>query len=188
MTTVLVPSRRRFLSCSATMALAGAGAPLAMAQSVVATRPRQLAFDHTHTREHVSLVYASTAGHYVDKALSRLNYFLRDHYTNDVGVMDPQLFDILHRVGRSLSTRIPFQVISGYRSPATNERLRTTRAGGVAKRSLHMDGKAIDIRLPGVPLAELRDAALSLGAGGVGFYPGQQFVHIDTGRVRSWGG
>lgn len=188
MTTILVPSRRRFLSCSATMVLAGAGAPLAMAQSVITTRPRQLAFDHTHTREHVSLVYASTAGHYVDKALSRLNYFLRDHYTNDVGVMDPQLFDILHRVSRSLSTQIAFQVISGYRSPATNERLRTTRAGGVAKRSLHMDGKAIDIRLPGVPLAELRDAALSLAAGGVGFYPGQQFVHIDTGKVRSWGG
>jgi uncharacterized protein YcbK (DUF882 family) len=182
-----LPSRRRFLSCSATITLAGAGAPVAMARSVISTKPRHLAFDHTHTREHVSLVYATTAGHYVDQALARLNYFLRDHYTNEVGTMDPQLFDILHRIGRSLSTQRAFQVISGYRCPATNERLRTTRSGGVAKRSLHMDGKAIDIRLPGVPLAELRDAALSLRAGGVGFYPGQQFIHIDTGRVRSWG-
>ena len=101
--------------------------------------------------------------------------------------MDPTLFDVLHRITLALNTQTSFQVISGYRSAKTNDRLRTTRGGGVAKRSLHMDGKAIDIRLPGVPLAELRDAALSLKAGGVGFYPRDQFVHIDTGRVRSWG-
>ena len=77
-------------------------------------------------------------------------------------------------------------MISGYRCPATNSLLRNTRGGGVAQHSLHMEGKAIDVRLPGVPLAELRDAALSLRAGGVGFYPREQFVHVDTGRVRSW--
>ena len=79
-------------------------------------------------------------------------------------------------------------MISAYRCPTTNESLRTTRSGGVAQRSLHMDGKAIDIRLPGVPLSELRDVALSLRAGGVGYYPDDQFLHVDTGRVRSWQG
>ena len=100
--------------------------------------------------------------------------------------MDPELFHLLHRVRHALGVQTPFQVISGYRSPQTNETLRTTRGGGVARRSLHMDGQAIDVRLPGVPLADLRDAALSLGLGGVGFYPRDQFVHLDTGRVRNW--
>ena len=86
----------------------------------------------------------------------------------------------------ALGTQQPFEVISGYRSPGTNATLRSTREGGVAKHSLHMDGKAIDVRLPGVPLADLRDAARSLRGGGVGFYPREQFVHIDTGRVRHW--
>jgi uncharacterized protein YcbK (DUF882 family) len=100
--------------------------------------------------------------------------------------MDPQVFDLLHRVRQVLGAERPFEVISGYRDPHTNERLRQTRGGGVARRSLHMDGRAIDVRLPGVPLADLRDAALSLRSGGVGYYPGSQFVHLDTGRVRSW--
>ena len=123
---------------------------------------------------------------YLPRALSTLNHFLRDHYSGDVGVIDPQLFDLLHRLHSGLATTQAFEVISGYRCPETNATLRATRAGGVASRSLHMDGKAIDIRLPGVPLAALRDAALSLGAGGVGFYPREQFVHVDTGLVRSW--
>jgi len=131
-------------------------------------------------------VYA-TRDTYLTPALDRLNYFLRDHYTGDVGIIDPQLFDILHLVTRALNAKQPYQVISGYRCPETNSRLRSASNGGVAKRSLHMSGKAIDVRLPGVPLAELRDAALSLQAGGVGYYPRDRFVHIDTGRVRSWG-
>ena len=100
--------------------------------------------------------------------------------------MDPDLFHLLHRVRQTLQTQQPFEVISGYRSPHTNETLRTTRGGGVARRSLHMDGQAIDVRLPGVSLNDLRDAAISLRAGGVGYYAREQFVHIDTGRVRSW--
>ena len=92
--------------------------------------------------------------------------------------------DLLRR--QELGTQQPFEVISGYRSPATNDTLRSTRGGGVAKHSLHMVGKAIDVRLPGVPLTELRDAALSLRQGGVGFYPSEQFVHLDTGPVRRW--
>lgn len=153
-----------------------------------ALTPRSLAFRHTHTREHISLVYAAD-GDYLPDALSLLNRFMRDHYSGTVGQMDPQLFDVLHKIRLALrSQSLPaYEVISGYRCPDTNNKLRTTRGGGVAKRSLHMEGKAIDVRLPGVPLAELRDAATALRAGGVGYYPGEQFVHIDTGRVRTWG-
>ena len=132
------------------------------------------------------MIYA-VGGSVLPQAQSRLDVFLRDHYTGDVGAIDPQLFDLLYRLRTTLGTRMPLQVISGYRSPFTNERLRTTRAGGVAKRSLHMDGKAIDIRIPGVALADLRDAAISLHAGGVGFYSRENFVHVDTGSVRTWG-
>lgn len=96
-------------------------------------------------------------------------------------MIDPNLFDLLHRVRRELGVSQSFEVISAYRCPTTNESLRTTRSGGVAQRSLHMDGKAIDIRLPGVPLSDLRDVALSLRAGGVGYYPGEQFLQYRPG-------
>lgn len=159
-----------------------------VASVLVSSSARSLAFDHTHTRERINLVYA-VGGDYVPDALTTLNRFLRDHYSGSVGRMDPQLFDLLHQVrlalgGKSLSA---YEVISGYRCPETNNHLRQSRGGGVAKRSLHMEGQAIDVRIPGVPLAELRDAAVSLQAGGVGYYPREQFVHIDTGRVRHWG-
>lgn len=146
---------------------------------------RGLSFFHTHTRERIALTYAVDA-QYDPGALVSLNRFLRDHYSGVVGTMDPQVFDLLHRVKQALGSNNAFEVISGYRSPATNQHLRESRGGGVAKGSLHMQGRAIDVRLPGVPLADLRDAAISLRAGGVGYYPGSQFVHIDTGRVRSW--
>jgi uncharacterized protein YcbK (DUF882 family) len=186
MTYLAIPSRRGFLRLSATLALAGTGTVVAPRARAVPASSRSLAFVHTHTRENISLVYAMRDT-YLTPALNRLNHFLRDHYTGDVGTIDPQLFDILHLVTRTLNAKQPYQVISGYRCAATNARLRGASKGGVAKRSLHMSGKAIDVRLPGVPLAELRDAALSLQAGGVGYYPRDRFVHIDTGRVRSWG-
>ena len=179
------PGRRRFLGTGGRWLMAGALLP--MAQPALASLPgaRSLAFDHTHTSERLALVYAM-GEQCLPEALSSLNHFLRDHYSGEAGVMDPQLFHLLHEIRLELRAQQPFQVISGYRSAATNETLRTTRGGGVAKRSLHMDGKAIDVRLPGVPLASLRDAALSLGLGGVGFYPREQFVHVDTGPVRRW--
>lgn len=179
-------SRRRFLSRSARVALGGAALPLA-SRSAWARRPdaRSVALDHTHTGERIALVYAAD-GRYLPDALGTVNHFLRDHYSGDVGVIDPQLLDLLHQLRQTLGTQQPFQVISGYRSPATNDRLRTSRGGGVAQHSLHMDGKAIDVRLPGVALADLRDAALTLRAGGVGYYPHEQFVHLDTGRARHW--
>ena len=127
---------------------------------------RELALAHTHTREHIDVVYALEQ-HYLPRALGTLNHFLRDHYAGEVGDIDPRLFDLLHRVRGMLGSQRPFEVISAYRAPATNHHLRHSRGGGVA-------------------LADLRDAAPSLRAGGVGFYPREQFVHIDTGRPRSW--
>lgn len=185
MKTSKTPSRRRFLGHGAQWIITGAALPLAA--PALAARPdaRSLSFDHTHTSEHIALVYA-VDDVFVTPALSSLNHFLRDHYSGEVGQIDPQLFQLLHHVRQELGVQTPFQVISGYRSPKTNATLRSTRGGGVATRSLHMEGQAIDVRLPGVPLADLRDAALSLRLGGVGFYPRDQFVHLDTGRVRNW--
>ncbi|SPA39451.1 conserved hypothetical protein, DUF882, COG3108; putative exported protein [Cupriavidus taiwanensis] len=195
MTDATRKARRRFLHTTGTLALAAGLMPLAPrralaslpASQALAGLPdaRTLAFDHTHTGERVSLVYA-VGDRFVPDALTTLNGFLRDHYSGKVGTIDPQLFDLLFQVRRELGTDKPFQVISGYRSPATNSRLRNSRGGGVAKHSLHMDGKAIDIRLAGVSLADVRDAAKSLQGGGVGYYETDQFVHIDTGRVRYW--
>lgn len=187
------PHRRLFLGRGARVAqIAAAGVLLPGAAScALAFAPassadaRRLSFNHLHTNERTALVYA-LGRDFVPRALDHLNHFLRDHYSGEVGQMDPQLYHLLHRVRLELGTELPFHVISGYRSPHTNETLRTTRGGGVARRSLHMDGKAIDVRLPGVQLSDLRDAAIALKAGGVGYYARDNFVHIDTGRVRSW--
>ncbi len=184
------PHRRRFLGRSLGAAhLAVASVLLPTAGRALATtadaQARRLSLNHLHTLERTALVYALGSA-FVPTALEHLNHFLRDHYSGEVGVIDPELFHLLHRVRRELGSEGAFHVISGYRSPHTNETLRTTRGGGVARRSLHMDGKAIDVRLPGVSLADLRDAAIDLKVGGVGFYPRENFVHIDTGRVRAW--
>lgn len=169
------------------LALAGAARPALAAVSGAegARGERRLAFHHTHTGENISLTYA-VGDAYVPDALLALNHFLRDHYSGEVGVIAPPLFDQLHRLQQVLGSAQPFEVISGYRCPLTNSTLRQTRGGGVAKHSLHMEGRAIDIRLPDVALADLRDAASSLRAGGVGYYPGERFVHVDNGTVRYW--
>jgi len=177
--------RRHFLRHTVSLAAVGALPATASRARAAVSGARELALAHTHTRERIDLVYAIDE-RYVPEALGSLNRFLRDHYTGDIGLIDPRVFDQLNRVQKLLGGGRVFEVISGYRCPATNSLLRESRGGGVASHSLHMDGRAIDVRLPGVPLAELRDAALSLRAGGVGFYPREQFVHIDTGRVRSW--
>jgi len=148
---------------------------------------KDIHMDHLHTSERIGLVFA-VQDEYLDPALDKLNHFLRDHYSGDVGVMDPLLYDLMYQIRRDLGVRRSFEVISGYRSPKTNEHLRTSRGGGVARRSLHMDGKAIDVRLPNVPLKDLRDAAIAQKVGGVGYYPRNGFIHIDTGKVRTWGG
>lgn len=181
------PPRRAFLRRTTRLLAAAGLAPLARPAGAQAGGARALAFSHTHTGEHLALVYA-IGENYLPESLEKLNHFLRDHYTGAIGVLDPELFDLLHRVQRELGNDNPFQVISGYRSPLTNAMLRRTRGGGVARHSLHMDGKAIDLRLAGTALADLRDAAIALRRGGVGYYESEQFVHLDTGRFRTWQG
>lgn len=178
-------SRRQFLGHATRLLVAGACLPLARPARASLPDARNLDFDHTHTGESISVVFC-VGDDYLPEALHRLNFFLRDHYSGEVGSIDPQLFDLLFRVRQELACEQPFQVISGYRCAATNAKLRRSRGGGVARQSLHMAGKAIDIRIDSVPLVDLRDTAISLAAGGVGFYPDDDFVHLDTGRVRYW--
>lgn len=145
---------------------------------------RALTFHHTHTGETLTAEYFSGAA-YVPDALAAINHHLRDFRTGDEHTIDPALLDLLHRLAAVTSTARPFEVISGYRSPKTNHMLREASTG-VAAASLHMVGKAIDIRLADVRLPDLRGAAVVLRRGGVGYYPESDFVHVDTGRVRTW--
>ncbi len=153
-----------------------------------ADNERRLSLFHTHTRERLSLAFA-VGERYVNESLALLDRFLRDHYSGEIGHIDPRLYDLLHRLQSDLgagATGASFEIISAYRCAATNARLQQQRGGGVARRSLHMEGRALDVRLQGVALADLRDAARAWRAGGVGYYAREQFVHIDTGRVRVW--
>jgi len=145
---------------------------------------RSLAFYNTHTGEELEVVYWSR-GKYRKQALADIDHILRDHRTGEVKAIDTRLLDLAHDLGERLGDRGPFHIISGYRSPQTNALLRAS-GHGVARNSLHLKGEALDIRLPGTNLPVLRGAALDLKGGGVGYYPGQDFVHIDVGRVRYW--
>ena len=181
-------SRRTFLRMTAAAA-AAAVLPVPGLEAADARRAgdRVLSFYNTHTRERLEAIYCCD-GVYQPRALARIDHILRDVRRNEVLPIDPALLDLLHDLRGSLATSAPFHIISGYRSPWTNALLRE-RGGshtGVAQRSLHMVGKAIDIRVPGVQLETLRGAARQLARGGVGFYPASDFVHVDTGRVRSW--
>lgn len=172
--------RRRFLK---TLAVAG-GTLVARPRRAHAAIPRTLGLRHLHTGETLHVEYA-VGETYLPDALAAVNRLLRDFRTGDVHQIDPRLLDLLHRLAGTIDTRTRFEVISGYRSPTTNAALRR-KSEGVAARSLHMVGQAIDIRVPGVRLPSLHAAALELGAGGVGYYPVSNFVHVDTGRVRRW--
>jgi uncharacterized protein YcbK (DUF882 family) len=176
------PSRRAFLAALGAAGLAGLPGRELLAATVGAVRAIDLV--HTHTGEELSLAYFGS-GAYRPEALDRVNRFLRDFRTGEVRPIDPALLDILSAVRGALGTDQPFHVISGFRSRATNDMLRRTR-GGQASNSLHIAGKAVDVRLPGVKLARLRDAGLALGRGGVGYYAASDFVHLDTGQVRRW--
>ena len=169
-------------------ALIGAALTLPLATPALASSPapRSLSILNLHTGERLAATYWE-AGAYVEDALAGLAKVLRDHRTGETHAMAPRLLDLVANLQAEFSAK-PVQVISGYRSPRTNEALRRSGGGGVAKRSLHMDGLAMDIRMPGVDLARLRDAAWRLQAGGVGYYPGSDFVHVDVGRVRRWNG
>ncbi len=145
---------------------------------------RFLAFDNLHTGETTKLIYWEK-GRYIKGALSEINYILRDHRTNDVARIDTALLDQLFILHNKLGSRAPFQVISGYRSPKSNAMMHE-HSKGVAKKSMHVQGKAIDIRLQDAQLINVRNAALAMNCGGVGYYPESQFVHVDTGKVRHW--
>ncbi len=174
-------SRRQFVAAVAASipALAVPGRLLAAAPG-----PRELRLFNLHTDERLTVEYFSL-GAYLPDALATVDHFLRDFRTGDVHPIEPGLLDLLHRLVGMTDTSRPFQVISGYRSPRTNDMLRH-RSEGVAANSLHMKGRAIDIRLADVPLGRLRAAALDAHTGGVGYYPASDFVHVDTGRVRHW--
>ena len=151
--------------------------------------PRQyhLRMHHLHTGEDIDIVYR-VGDTYIPEALDRLNHFLRDHRTQDASSYDPKEFDVLHALMASLGRPNGIiDIVCGYRTPRSNNFQRTRSAStGVAEHSQHMLAKAIDIRVPGVSTVALRDAALALHAGGVGFYPVSQFVHVDVGPVRTW--
>jgi uncharacterized protein YcbK (DUF882 family) len=153
--------------------------------SVAATvEPRRLNFYHTHTSEKLDVVYRE-GGSYVPDAMREIDHLLRDFRSGEVHPVDPLLLDFLHAVQQRTESRTAFQIISGYRSPATNSMLHE-QGRGVARRSLHMQGKAIDVRLSDVNSKAIRQAGLDLGRGGVGYYATSDFVHLDTGRVRFW--
>jgi uncharacterized protein YcbK (DUF882 family) len=143
-----------------------------------------LSFVHAHTRETLSTVYFQD-GNYLVPSLERVNHLLRDFRTNEVHSIDPALLDMLFDLQAQAHHDGPFEVISGYRSPQTNAALRR-QSSAVAEHSLHMEGRAIDVRLRGFPTEKLRDVAVALHRGGVGFYAASDFVHVDTGRVRVW--
>lgn len=145
---------------------------------------RSIKLYNTHTRESLDIVYRIDS-EYVEDSLTKLYVLLRDHRQNEVMVIDEALFDRLWTVQQILGEDSTYDIISGYRSPKTNAMLRE-RSSRVAVNSYHMKGRAIDIRPRNIPLDVFRKAALSLNAGGVGYYPGSQFVHLDTGPVRNW--
>jgi uncharacterized protein YcbK (DUF882 family) len=174
--------RRRFLaSAGATAALFFMRPALAMVEP---DRPRCVSLKNLHTGEACTAEYWAN-GTYLPAGLDDVAKVLRDHRNDAIHPIDPKLLDLLHRLQGTLNTTTPFQVISGYRSPESNAKL-AAASSGVAKHSMHMDGKAIDIRLPGVQLTNLHKAAKSLQGGGVGYYAASNFVHMDVGRVRYW--
>lgn len=145
---------------------------------------RFLSLIHTHTGETLSTVYFEN-NQYIATELSRINWLLRDFRTGDVHPIDPAVLDILADLRALAGRDEPYEVISGYRSPKTNAELRR-RSSGVAEHSLHLEGRAIDVRLPGFPTERLHGLALGMQRGGVGFYPRSDFIHLDNGRVRQW--
>jgi uncharacterized protein YcbK (DUF882 family) len=146
---------------------------------------RSLQLYNTHTGERIDIVYRR-GEQYIPAALVKLDYFLRDHVTGDVRHFDPRLYDILSDLTASIGhPGGEIDIVCGYRTPATNASLRA-RTSGVAKNSLHIQAEAIDLRMPGINTLKLRNAALALRRGGVGYYPHSDFIHVDTGRVRQW--
>src|SRR3569832_2085999 len=168
----LMLSRRRFLKWGL------------CAAAITATLPAAAAIRDIPAGEYLKTA-DRVQGELNTDALADIDHFMRDYRNGEVKIIDHELLDLLYSLNQHLRSARPFHVISGYRSPATNAML-AARSNGIAKHSLHMEGMAMDIYLPDRALGELRRAALNLRRGGVGYYPKSNFVHVDTGRVRSW--
>ncbi|MEI7253818.1 YcbK family protein [Dickeya dadantii] len=171
------------------LALGGAALGIALLPgqslaSLSTARPRILTLNNINTGERLKVEFFDGRRYNKDE-LSRLNHFFRDYRANKVKTIDPALFDQLYRLQVMLGSTKPVQLISGYRSYSTNEDLRS-HSKGVAKQSYHTQGKAMDFHIEGVQLANIRKAAMKMRAGGVGYYPQSNFVHIDTGAIRTW--
>lgn len=189
-------SRRAFLRATSSVVLATAASSFAIPAIAKVASPaligmnetncRTLVFECLRSGERVKADYW-IEGRYVADELKRINKALRDVRSGEVHEIDPKLLDLVHRLGRDVDARSGIQVVSGYRSPLTNAMLHK-KSSGVAEKSLHMKGQAMDLLVPGRQLKQVHDAALKLGLGGVGFYPKSNFVHVDTGRVRRWTG
>ena len=177
--------RRRMLGFGLGIAAIGIASPLRGALAALPNSgTRALGFVNTHTNEKILATYWKD-GVYDRGALKDINFVLRDHRTGEIADMDTQLLDLLVELHRRTGSRKAYQIISAYRSPKTNAML-SSNSGGVAKKSLHMQAKAVDIRLYDVGLKDLRDTAIAMQAGGVGYYGKSDFIHVDTGRVRRW--
>lgn len=178
-------NRRQFLTTSILL-LGAAGSCLSPVASAVMTSQgsRSLKLNNAHTGETLSVTYWAQ-GEYVTEGLVALNRLLRDFRANEVCAMDPGLFDLIYALRNQLPGREAITVYSGYRSPATNKKLRGA-SSGVAKKSYHMLGQALDFSIPGYRLSDQRKVAIALKAGGVGYYPESGFIHVDTGRIRRW--
>lgn len=181
--------RRTFLKSTfqwslAATVLANSGAWAASEPATYQPREKKLRLHNTHTKESLEIVFFRD-GKYDHVALTRLYVLLRDHRENEAVVMDKRLFEQLWELQQRVGGEGVFEIISGYRSPKTNSKLRKG-SSGVAKKSYHLKGQAIDVRLRGTKLAQLHKVARGMKAGGVGYYPGSDFIHLDTGPVRSW--
>jgi len=176
--------RRGFLRLGAGAVVTGAFAMLGESPARSAVSNRALSFNNLHTGESLDVTYWAD-GHPIPDALASVDHILRDFRTGEIHPIDLRLLNLLVRVQHALDTTEPFQIISGYRSPATNRTL-ASHGSGVARRSLHMQGMAIDVRVQGRSLEALHRAAVAQKFGGVGMYPKSDFVHMDTGRVRYW--
>ena len=175
--------RRSFLKKSVAVASALSMPALARA-AVAAPHERILRFHNTHTGESLKSVFWAE-GEFIPEALQDINKLLRDFRSNTIAQIDPALLLLVDKVSSQFGSNNVVHIISGYRSPETNRKL-AEASGGVAKHSLHVEGKAMDLRLPGVDLKQVHKAAMTLKSGGVGYYQDSQFVHMDTGRVRHW--
>ena len=175
--------RRTFLRASGAALLGGFACP-SLALADLGKNARALALSNLHTGEHMTIDYWEN-GTYVPDALAAIDHLLRDYRNNEVHVIEPKLLDLLTLLHSKVESSAPFEVISGYRSPATNAMLHA-ESHGVAAKSLHMQGMAIDIRLADRALDVLHATARNMRLGGVGYYPASDFVHVDVGRVRYW--